>query len=30
MKIFLWVVGGAVAIFVTLAIIYVVAMSRIH
>ena len=30
MKIFFWIMGGAVVISITLAIIYIVAMSRIH
>ncbi len=30
MKIFLWIMGAGVGIFVAFAIIYIVAMSRIH
>jgi len=30
MKIFLWIMGGSVGIFITLAIVYIVAMSKIH
>jgi len=30
MKIFLWMMGAAVAICVTLGVVYVVALSRIH
>ena len=30
MKIFLWIMGGGAAIFVAFALIYIIAMARIH